>query len=76
MKARRGPARALVRWAIWCGAALAVVGVHAGPAYADEEHTHSDNGPRVALIHIGQIDDPLEDVLEHAALLGTTYVFD
>ncbi|MFB4421604.1 hypothetical protein C5F59_010985 [Streptomyces sp. QL37] len=52
------------------------VGLSAGSAYADETHTHSHNAPHVALIQTGQIDDPLEDVLEHAAILGTTYVFD
>ncbi|MGP3632112.1 hypothetical protein ACTU45_01845 [Streptomyces sp. 24-1644] len=46
----------------------------AGIAYADETHTDAHNGPQVALISTGQIDDPLEDVLEHATLLGRTYV--
>jgi hypothetical protein len=49
----------------------------AGVAHTDETHADSHNGPHVALISTGRIDDPLEDVLEHAALLGsTTYVFD
>ena len=48
----------------------------AGAASADETHRDSHNGPVVALIHTGQIDDPAEDVLEHAAVLGTTYVYD
>ncbi|MER5629156.1 hypothetical protein [Streptomyces nitrosporeus] len=48
----------------------------AGVAQADETHTGSDNGPRVSLLQIGQVDDPLEDVLEHAAILGTTSVID
>ncbi|MGW4315696.1 hypothetical protein ACWEM1_23860 [Streptomyces sp. NPDC004491] len=43
-------------------------------AGADETHTGSHNGPQVALIATGQIDDPLEDVLEHATVLGTTHV--
>ncbi|NNJ06302.1 hypothetical protein HHX38_19535 [Streptomyces sp. PKU-MA01144] len=47
-----------------------------GLAYADETHTDSHNAPVVALVSTGQIDDPLEDVLEHAAVLGTTYVYD
>ncbi|MFD9423663.1 MULTISPECIES: hypothetical protein [unclassified Streptomyces] len=46
----------------------------AGTAYADETHTNAHNGPQVALISTGQIDDPLEDVLEHATVLGRTYV--
>ncbi|MET9595698.1 hypothetical protein ABZY45_32940 [Streptomyces sp. NPDC006516] len=52
------------------------MGLSAAEAHADETHTHSHNGPQVGLIQTGQIDDPLEDVLEHAAVLGTTYVFD
>ncbi|MCX4963555.1 hypothetical protein OHA98_01735 [Streptomyces sp. NBC_00654] len=55
---------------------LAVVLPAAGTAYADETHTNAHNGPQVALISTGQIDDPLEDVLEHAAVLGTTSVVD
>ncbi|MFF5501586.1 hypothetical protein [Streptomyces roseolus] len=47
----------------------------AGTAAADETHTRHGpsvtNGPAVDL-HTGQIDDPLEDVLEHAAILGRT----
>lgn len=38
-------------------------------AQADETHRASHNGPRVTMISTGQIDDPFEDVLEHAALL-------
>ncbi|MDX2920959.1 MULTISPECIES: hypothetical protein [Streptomyces] len=45
-------------------------------ARADETHTGSHNGPQVALITTGQIDDPLEDVLEHVAVLGRTVVVD
>ncbi|GGR27418.1 membrane protein [Streptomyces cinereoruber] len=45
----------------------------AGTAAADETHLHSHNGPNVSLVSTGQIDDPLEDVLEHAAILGGTY---
>ncbi|MEU0658708.1 hypothetical protein ACPCAC_30180 [Streptomyces lavendulocolor] len=41
-----------------------------GAAHADEAHSGSDNGHRVSLVSIGQIDDPMEDVLEHVALLG------
>ncbi|MET9435345.1 hypothetical protein [Streptomyces sp. NPDC006551] len=58
--------------------ALTVAGVllPAAAAVADETHTRSHNGPHVSLISTGQIDDPLEDVLEHAAILGHTYVYD
>ncbi|MFI2779059.1 hypothetical protein [Streptomyces sp. ALB3] len=74
MKSHRS--RSLFRGLIGCGAVLVVVGLSAGAAYADETHTDSHNAPRVGLVQTGQIDDPLEDVLEHAAVLGTTYVFD
>jgi hypothetical protein len=37
-------------------------------ASADETHASSHNGPNVTLVSTGQIDDPLEDVLEHAAV--------
>ncbi|MET8826000.1 hypothetical protein ABZX40_13085 [Streptomyces sp. NPDC004610] len=41
-------------------------------AQADETHTDSHNGTRVGLVnlHIGQIDDPAEDVLEHFRVFG------
>ncbi|MFE6774859.1 hypothetical protein [Streptomyces sp. NPDC057702] len=58
------------------GATLLAATVPAGVAHADESHTDSHNAPVVALIHTGQIDDPMEDVLEHAAILGRTSVVD
>ncbi|MFG2331370.1 hypothetical protein ACGFMM_17280 [Streptomyces sp. NPDC048604] len=63
-----------------CVVAAAVL-LPAGTAAADETHTGSHNGPAVSngpslALHTGQVDDPLEDVLEHAALFGTTYVYD
>ncbi|MFE5589773.1 hypothetical protein [Streptomyces sp. NPDC056549] len=54
----------------------AAVLLPAGAAAADETHSHSHNGPNVSLISTGQIDDPLEDVLEHAAILGHTTTSD
>lgn len=42
----------------------------AGVAWADEYNTASHNGPRVGLVNIGQVDDPMEDVLEHVLLIG------
>ncbi|MFJ8080382.1 hypothetical protein ACIQ6Y_07080 [Streptomyces sp. NPDC096205] len=39
-------------------------------AHADETNTASHNGHRVALVNMGQVDDPMEDVLEHVRLLG------
>ncbi|MER5766920.1 hypothetical protein [Streptomyces sp. NPDC001985] len=56
------------------GAAVLAAVLPVGTAAADETHTDSHNG--VTLISIGQIDDPLEDVLEHAAVFGETYVYD
>ncbi|MET8922878.1 hypothetical protein ABZW26_10805 [Streptomyces sp. NPDC004623] len=52
------------------GTAVLATLLPAGAARADETHT----GSQVALIATGQIDDPLEDVLEHATVLGTTHV--
>lgn len=71
---RAQQARALTRWFIGCGAVLLAVGLPAGAAHADETHTNSHNAPRFSLISTGQIDDPLEDVLEHATVLGRTYM--
>ncbi|MFG2296151.1 hypothetical protein [Streptomyces sp. NPDC048603] len=48
----------------------------AGPATADEHHHDSHNAPVVALINTGQIDDPLEDVLEHTLNFGDGYKWD
>ncbi|MFJ8696926.1 hypothetical protein [Streptomyces roseolilacinus] len=45
-----------------------------GTAHADETNDHAHNGPRIALINTGQVDDPMEDVLEHVALLGRNVV--
>ncbi|MEV7161773.1 hypothetical protein AB0N60_06670 [Streptomyces microflavus] len=48
----------------------------AAAAHADETHTDAHNGPQVALIATGQIDDPLEDVLEHVTVIGRTVILD
>ncbi|MER0244611.1 hypothetical protein ACMA1D_31265 [Streptomyces sp. 796.1] len=58
------------------GATLLASALPAGIAHADETHSNSHNAPRMALISTGQIDDPMEDVLEHAALLGRTSTVD
>ncbi|MFD1828869.1 hypothetical protein ACFSJS_04215 [Streptomyces desertarenae] len=60
--------RALVRTGAVAAAAVGAVLAGGGAAWADETHHGSHNGPTVALISTGQIDDPMEDVLEHAAL--------
>lgn len=62
------------RWATVPAGALALMaaaGATAPMAYADETHENSHNAPTVALISTGQIDDPLEDVLEHFSLSHT-----
>ncbi|MGX2994843.1 hypothetical protein JNUCC64_11170 [Streptomyces sp. JNUCC 64] len=52
------------------GATALATGIPSGSAAADETHTDSHNGHRITVISIGQIDDPMEDVLEHASILG------
>ncbi|MFJ4962360.1 hypothetical protein EES43_13515 [Streptomyces sp. ADI96-02] len=58
------------------GMTVAASVLPAGSASADETHTDSHNAPHVSLISTGQIDDPLEDVLEHVALLGRNSLVD
>ncbi|NLU69583.1 hypothetical protein [Streptomyces sp. HNM0574] len=48
----------------------------AGTAQADETNRNSHNGPRIGLINTGQVDDPMEDVLEHTLNLGDGYRWD
>ncbi|TXS47866.1 hypothetical protein [Streptomyces sp. t39] len=52
--------------------ALLAVPAHSGQAWADETHRNAHNGSQFSLVRTGQIDDPLEDVLEHAAILGSS----
>ncbi|MFI8188141.1 hypothetical protein ACIF8T_04910 [Streptomyces sp. NPDC085946] len=67
--------RAVARRLAGVGAAVVVCWLPAGTAYADETNNASHNGPRVGLVNVnvGQIDDPMEDVLEHTLLLGDGY---
>lgn len=44
-----------------------------GAAHADETNKSSHNGPRIGLVNVGQVDDPMEDVLEHTLLFGDGY---
>ncbi|MCG8971025.1 MULTISPECIES: hypothetical protein [Streptomyces] len=69
----RGVARRLAG----AGAAVLVCWMPAGAAHADETTTGSHNGPRVGLlnVHVGQVDDPMEDVLEHTLLFGDGYAW-
>ncbi|MFJ3925196.1 hypothetical protein [Streptomyces sp. NPDC090022] len=63
--------RKIITTACAAGAAAVLTAVAAaGTAVADEYHRDAHNGPTVALINTGQIDDPLEDVLEHVLLIG------
>nr|WP_190133927.1 hypothetical protein [Streptomyces longispororuber] len=52
------------------------VALASGTAHADESHRDSHNAPVVALINTGQIDDPMEDVLEHTLNFGDGYKWD
>ncbi|MFJ5258888.1 hypothetical protein ACIQAC_00225 [Streptomyces sp. NPDC088387] len=69
-------ARGAARWATGTVAVMAVCWGAAGTAQADETHTGSHNGPRIGLVnlHLGQVDDPMEDVLEHFRLTGDEHV--
>ncbi|KAF4406847.1 MULTISPECIES: hypothetical protein [Streptomyces] len=61
---------------MWAAGLVLAAGLPAGPAYADETHRDAHNGPSFALVRTGQIDDPMEDVLEHTLLLGGDYAWD
>ncbi|GGS57772.1 hypothetical protein AB0E75_21375 [Streptomyces griseoviridis] len=69
---RNERAKVVARWVTGAGA-VAVACWLPGVAHADETNTASHNGPRVGLVNVGQIDDPLEDVLEHTLLFGDGY---
>ncbi|MDW4907197.1 hypothetical protein RB628_18030 [Streptomyces sp. ADMS] len=68
--------RIVARWLTGAVSAAVVCGIPAGTAYADETNTGSHNGPRVGLVNIGQVDDPMEDVLEHFLLFGDGHRWD
>lgn len=57
------------------GAAVLATVLPATQAAADETHTNSHNGG-FTLLSIGQIDDPAEDVLEHATVFGETHMIE
>ena len=69
--------RGVARRPAGAGAAALVCWMPAGAAHADEATTGSYNGPRVGLldVHVGQVDDPMEDVLEHTLLFGDGYAW-
>jgi hypothetical protein len=68
--------RARTRLTVTAMAALAGAGLGNGAAHADETHRNSHNGASFALLQTGQIDDPMEDVLEHTLLFGDGYAWD
>ncbi|MGW0335381.1 hypothetical protein ACWD0J_26520 [Streptomyces sp. NPDC003011] len=70
---RNEQAKRVARWLTGVLTLAAVCWLPAGTAYADETNTASHNGPRVALVNVGQVDDPMEDVLEHLLLIGDGY---
>ncbi|NYI04490.1 hypothetical protein [Allostreptomyces psammosilenae] len=63
-----GRAGTTARWLAGAVVTAVACGLPVGTAHADETHTDSHNAPTVALISTGQIDDPMEDVLEHVSL--------
>ncbi|MGW0535135.1 hypothetical protein [Streptomyces sp. NPDC003032] len=65
--------RTVSRWAVVAAVTAAPAVLCSGTAHADETNKNSHNGPRVALISTGQIDDPMEDVLEHTLNFGDGY---
>ncbi|MFC8128005.1 hypothetical protein [Streptomyces sp. NPDC057302] len=67
--------QATSRWALVVAMAVVPSVLSAGAAHADETHSNSHNAPRVSLISTGQIDDPLEDVLEHVLNFGDGYTW-
>lgn len=73
--ARRRAGRGLPRLGAGLLAAGAVCGLAAGNAHADESNRGAHNGPRIGLVNTGQIDDPMEDVLEHFLLVGDGYTW-
>ncbi|MFG2548992.1 hypothetical protein ACGFWF_03430 [Streptomyces sp. NPDC048581] len=65
--------RTVLRLVVGVLAAGATCWLPAGTAHADETNTGSHNGPRIGLVNVGQVDDPMEDVLEHFLLFGDGY---
>ncbi len=70
---RNDRARTVARVVTGVLAAATLCWLPAGAAHADETNRSSHNGPRIGLVNIGQVDDPMEDVLEHTLLFGDGY---
>lgn len=69
-------ARKTSRWMLAAAMTAAPITLSTGTAHADETHRDSHNAPVVALVNTGQIDDPMEDVLEHTLNFGDGYRWD
>lgn len=61
------------RWALVAAVAAVPSVLSSGAAHADETNHGSHNGHTVSLISTGQVDDPMEDVLEHTLNFGDGY---
>ncbi|MCT9080511.1 hypothetical protein [Streptomyces fulvoviolaceus] len=72
---RNERARTVARWLTGVLTLAVACWLPAGSAYADETNTASHNGPRIGLVNVGQVDDPMEDVLEHVLLIGDGYTW-
>ncbi|MEV0635627.1 hypothetical protein AB0I77_11770 [Streptomyces sp. NPDC050619] len=68
-------ARTVARWLTGTLTLATVCWLPVGAAHADETNTGSHNGPRIGLVNVGQVDDPMEDVLEHVLLIGDGYTW-
>jgi hypothetical protein len=73
---RNDRARTVARVVTGVLAAATLCWPAAGAAHADESNRSSHNGPRIGLVNVGQVDDPMEDVLEHTLLFGDGYRWD
>ncbi|GAA0639125.1 membrane protein [Streptomyces thermocarboxydovorans] len=69
-------ARGGARWVAGAVMTVLVCWLPAGAAHADETNRQAHNGPRIGLVNTGQVDDPMEDVLEHVLLIGDGFVWD
>ncbi|MCT2591004.1 hypothetical protein LHJ74_13975 [Streptomyces sp. N2-109] len=74
---RHRKASGTLRRVVGVGVLVGIVGLlGAGTAHADEYHKNAHNGSRFTVVHVGQVDDPMEDVLEHTLVFGDGYTWD
>ncbi len=64
----------MARWSAVAATVGVTTALGAVGASAEESYTNSPLGPQFALVKTGQIDDPLEKVLEHTTVLGEGYL--